>query len=75
MILLLAPADPCSKMSMPLVAAMIVSGGRLRRVYYLSITLATIDTLIALLGPETLPVSERKPFKPKVSCLNSSVAI
>ena len=27
---------PCSKMSMPLLAALIVSGGRLRRVYILS---------------------------------------
>lgn len=53
-------------MSMPLVAAMIVSGGQLRRVYYLSTALATIDALVALLGPETLPVGERKPFKPKV---------
>ena len=71
---MLTPADPCSKMSMPLIAAVIVSSGRLRRVYYLSTTLATIDALVALLGPETLPVSERKPFKTKVSH-NHSVAI
>eukprot|EP01043_Picozoa_sp_COSAG02_P071741 COSAG02_NODE_13231_length_1422_cov_1.532880_3_plen_93_part_00 len=75
MTFLLAPTDPCSKMTMPLVAAMIVSGGRLRRVYYLSTTLAAIDVLIALLGPETLPVSERKPFQPRVSCLNNLVEI
>ena len=53
-------------MSMPLLAAMIISGGQLRRVYYLSTTLATIDALVALLGPETLPIGERKPFRPKV---------
>ena len=67
--LLLLSADPCSKMSMPLVAALMVSGGQLQRVYYLSTTLATIDALVALLGPETLPLSERKPFKPKVSVI------
>ena len=44
-------ADPCSKMSMPLLAAVIVSGGQLHRVYYLSTTLAIIDALVALLGP------------------------
>ena len=38
-------------MSMPLLAAVIVSGGQLHRVYFLSTTLAIIDALVALLGP------------------------
>ena len=54
---------PCSKMTMPLLAALIIRGGRLRRVYFLSTFLALSDTLVALLGPESLPEAERKPFR------------
>ena len=59
---------PCSKMSMPLLAAAIITAtGQLEHVYYLSTCLALTDCLTALLGPETLPDSERKPFRMKTA--------
>ena len=56
---------PVSKMTMPLLGAFLLnrSGGNLRIVYYLGTALALIDTLISILGPETLPEKDRKPFK------------
>ena len=48
---------------MPLLAAVIVSGGRLRRVYFLSTTLAVIDVIVCAMGPESLEPSRRKPLK------------
>ena len=50
-------------MTMPLLAAVIVSGGRLRRVYFLSTTLAVIDVIVCAMGPESLEPSRRKPLK------------
>ena len=48
---------------MPLLAAVIVSGGRLRRVYFLSTALAVVDAIVCALGPESLEPSRRKPLK------------
>ena len=56
---------PLSKMVAPLFGAFLLrqAAGNMRVVYWVGTALAAADTLISVLGPETLAAEDRKPFK------------